>query len=229
MFLSSFLSDLVRLGWLALQDMIIGATETAAYTIEWAMAELILHPGAMKQVQAELDTVVGANRLVQESDVPNLPYLQAFIKEVFRMHPAVPLSLPRQSTHATEFLGFTLPACTYLILNIFAIHRDPSVYESPEVFNPERFVGRSQVDQTSAFNSYELMPFSAGRRMCPGSKLGNLLISLVLAHLLHSFDWCLPEGRSPESVDMTEAFGASMPMKTPLSLIARPKSPAFLY
>ena len=228
-FFLTWFSTLLRLGWLALQDMIIGATETAATTIGWAMAELILHPRAMKQVQEELDTVVGANRLVQESDIPNLLYLEAFIKEVFRMHPAVPLSLPRQSTHATELLGFMLPSCTHLILNIFAIQRDPSVYKNPEVFNPERFVGHSEVDQTSAFNAFELMPFSAGRRMCPGYKIGNLLISLVLAHLLHSFNWSLPEGQSPESVDMTETFGATMPMETPLSLIARPKSPVYLY
>lgn len=221
--------SLLHLGWLVLQDMIIGSTETIITTIGWAMAELILHPRAMKQVQGELDMVVGANRLVQESDIPNLPYLQAFIKEVFRMYPAVPLSLPHQSTHATELLGFKLPAGTRMILNIFAIHRDPSIYESPDVFNPERFVDLAKVDQTSAFNAYELMPFGAGRRMCPAYNLGNLLVSLVLAHLLHSFNWSLPEGHNPKNVDMTETFGATIPMRTPLCLIAQPKSPAFLY
>lgn len=145
------------------QDMIDGGTDTIATTVEWAMAELMLHPAVMKQAQDELNTVVGTNRTVQESDIAKLPYLQAIVKEAFRLHPAVALSLPRLSTGASSILGFHLPAQTELILNLFAIHRDPDVYTNPDTFDPQRFVDHPEVSTTSAYDSYELIPFSAGR------------------------------------------------------------------
>lgn len=194
------------------------------------MAELISHPESMKRAQDELELVVGGDRLVEESDLPNLPYLQAVIKEVYRMHPAVPLALPRESTKPSEVLGYKLPARTQLILNIAAIHRDPSVYDHPDTFDPERFVDHHlEVNPTSGFDSYELIPFSAGRRMCPAFNLGHLMVSLLLAHLLRSFDWSLPDGESADTYDMSESFGLKVDRKIPVSLIAHPKRPAYLY
>lgn len=204
-----------------------GGTETTSTSLEWAMAELMNHPEVMKQAQEEIDAVVGSDRVVEEADIANLPFLQAIVKEVFRLHPAIPLSLPRVSTQATELLGYQLPNETELILNIFAIHRDPAVYEAPESFDPARFMGKhADVTPTSGFDHYELIPFSAGRRMCPAYNLGTVMINLVLAHLLHSFDWSLPAG---ESLDMAETFGMSMQKTIPLRLVAHPKAPAFLY
>lgn len=196
------------------------------------MAELMLHPEVMKRAQGELEAVVGRARLVQESDLPNLPYLQAVVKEVYRMHPAAPLALPRLSTAASTLAGYHLPPRTYLTLNIFAIHRDPSVYDAPDTFNPQRFVDQPDVSATSGFSSYQLIPFSAGRRMCPAYALGDLMASLLLAHLLHTFDWTLPDdpARSAggDRLDMSEGFGLVMCKKVPLSLVAHPKSPASL-
>ena len=216
-----------------MQDMLLAGTETTSNTVEWAMAELMLHPDVMRRAQDELDTVVGVHRLVQESDIPNLPYLQAIVKEVFRLHTPAPLALPHQSTEASTVLGFHLPPHTHMILNLFAIHRDPSVYEDPESFNPQRFLDQHHPEAspttTSGFNSYELIPFGAGRRMCPAFNLANVMVSLQLAHLLHGFDWSLPEDRSAESLDMAEFFGISVSMKTPLRLVARPRTPAHLY
>ena len=219
------------LGWMIVQDILNGGSETSATTVEWAMAELISHPGSMKRAQDELELVVGADRLVAESDLPNLPYLQAVIKEVYRMHPALPLALPRESTKPSKVLGYNLPARTQLILNLAAIHRDPSVYAHPDTFDPERFVDHhlEEVNPTSGFDSYELIPFSAGRRMCPAFNLGHLTVSLLLAHLLHSFDWALPHGESAETYDMSETFGLTVHRKIPVSLIAHPKRPAYLY
>ena len=210
--------------------MLLAGTETMSNTVEWAMAELMLHPDVMQRAQDELDTVVSVHRLVQESDIPNLPYLQAIVKEVFRLHTPVPLALPHQSTEAANVLGFYLPAHTHMILNLFAIHRDPSVYEDPESFNPQRFVDKHpEASPTSGFNSYELIPFGAGRRMCPAFNLANLMVSLQLAHLLHGFDWSLPEDQSAESLDMAEFFGIAVSMKTSLRLVPRPRTPAYLY
>lgn len=217
------------LRWMG-QDILNGGSETSATTVEWAMAELVSHPEFMKRAQDELEVVVGAERVVEESDLPRLRYLQAVLKEVYRMHPAVPLALPRESTQPSTVLGYTLPARTQLILNLAAIHRDPSVYEDPDTFNPTRFVHHHhEVNPTSGFDSYELLPFSAGRRMCPAFNLGHLTVSLLLAHLLHSFDWSLPEGESAESYDMSETFGLTVHRKVPVSLIAHPRRPAYLY
>jgi flavonoid 3'-monooxygenase len=210
-----------------------GGTETSSTTIEWGMQELMLHRDILKRAQAELDLVVGANRVVQESDIPNLPYLQAIVKETFRLHTVVPLSLPRQSICASnDVLGYKLPVHTHLILNLYAIHRDPNVYENPDTFNPDRFLGNHHpdVNPTSGSDSYELIPFSAGRRMCPAVTLGNTLVSLLMAHLLHSFDWELPKGCDASRADwLEESFGLTLCSKIPLSVVARPRKPAFLY
>ena len=193
----------------------------------------MLHRDSLKRAQDELDLVVGADRVVQESDIPNLPYLQAIVKETFRLHPPAPLALPRKSIRASnDVLGYKFPADTHLILNLYAIHRDPDVYENPDTFNPDRFLGDHHlgVNPTSGSDSYELIPFGAGRRMCPAVTLGNLLVSLLLAHLLHSFDWDLPEGCDASRAEWwEESLGLTVCSKIPLSLVTRPRKAAFLY
>lgn len=212
---------------LILSDLLIGGTETSAGTVEYAMAELMRRPEIMQRLQDELNTVVGPDRVPQESDLPNLPFLEAVVKETFRLHPPTKLNLPRESTQAFEFRGFRLPNKTRLIINFFAIHRDPSVYESPDAFKPERFCGHTEINHLAAFQSFELTPFSAGRRMCPAAELGNMLVSMMLAHLAHSFDWELPKG--VDTVDMSEEFGLTVTLKNPLRLVATAKPPAYLY
>lgn len=210
--------------------MFSAGTETSSTTTEWAMAEMMLHPDMMKKAQDELNSVVGPERLVRETDIPNLPYLQAFVKEVFRVHPPGPLSVPRESTQASELLGFKIPAKTRLLLNVYAIHRDPSMYTNPDVFNPDRFLEHLEVSAVSGFDSFQLLPFGIGRRMCPASRLGNQMVLLLLAHLLHSFEWFFNDGEDLEHFDMSEAnFALTICRKTPVCLIAKPKAPAVLY
>ena len=204
-----------------LQEMLNAGTETSATLVEWAMAELARRSDLIKQAQNELDDVVGLNRLVQESDLPNLPFLQAIIKEAFRMHPPVPLLLPHESHQPTEFQGYHFPTGTMLFLNSFAIHRDPSVYKDPDMFDPSRFLAHPEVNHLSAHDFYELIPFGAGRRMCPAFTLGNTVSSLMLANLLYIFDWSLPEGQN--TVDMSEMNGLAVFMKHPLHLVAKPR------
>jgi cytochrome P450 len=188
--------------------------------VEWAMAELIQKPELLKEAQGELDAVVGNDRLMEEADFANLPLLQAIVKEVFRLHPPAPLVPPRESHQRAVAYGYQIPAGTRLIINLRALQRDPAVYESPDEFLPQRFVGRSDVNHLSGFDSYELIPFGVGRRMCPGYNLGNTLVSLMLGNLLHSYDWSLPPG---QHVDMTEWFGITVCRKEPLYLMAKPR------
>ena len=146
----------------------MAGSDTSATTAEWAMAQLMAHPDHMKRAREELGAVVGRDRLMQEPDLPNLPFLQAIVKESFRLHPAAPLGVPRTSSQEAEACGYKIPAASELLLNVRAIHRDPAVYhENPEEFDPQRFVDRPEANHLSGFDSYELIPFGVGRRMCP--------------------------------------------------------------
>lgn len=182
-------------------EFFFAGTHTSSATVEWAMAELITHPDLMKRAQAEVDGAVPADRLVRDSDIPNLPYLQAVVKETFRMHPVLSLGGPRETTRPIEVNGYKIPAQTRLFVNIFAVHRDPAVYTDPETFDPDRFLTQHlHTNHCSGFDSHELIPFGVGRRMCPGFHLGNTLVHLMLANLLHRFHWSLPEGETIATV-----------------------------
>jgi cytochrome P450 len=209
--------DLLKL----LQEMLNAGTETSSNTSEWAMAELIRRPELIERAQTEMDSVIGSKRLVEESDIQQLPFLQALMKENFRLHPPAPLLLPHESREPTELLGYHFPAGTELLVNAFAIHRDPSVYDNPDNFDPDRFLARPHVDHMSTSDPYELMPFGKGLRMCPGYRLANTMVALMLANLLYVFDWSLPEGQT--AVDMTETISLSVSKKQPLFLVPKPR------
>ncbi|KAK3147203.1 hypothetical protein QOZ80_3BG0279420 [Eleusine coracana subsp. coracana] len=142
-----------------------------------------------------------------------------------RMHPVAPLLTPRLSREDTSFGGYNIPAGTWVLINVWAIGRDPKVWESPMEFRPERFVG-SSVDVKG--QDYELLPFGSGRRMCPGIGLGLKMVYLALANLLHAFAWRLPDGMVAEELSM-EKYGLTVPRMIPLEAVAEPKLPAHLY
>ncbi|KAL0739772.1 hypothetical protein Bca4012_081285 [Brassica carinata] len=190
-----------------LLDLFSAGTDTNSSTVEWAMAELLQNPKAMKKVQDEIDSVIGQNGVVQESDISQLPYLQAVVKETFRLHPAAPLLLPRKAETNVEILGFHVPKDTQVLVNVWAVGRDPSRWENPNRFEPERFLGK-ETDVKG--RDYELTPFGAGRRICPGLPLAVKIVPLMLASLLYSFDWKLPNGVSSEDLDMDESFGLTL-------------------
>ncbi|XP_013635992.1 PREDICTED: cytochrome P450 76C4-like [Brassica oleracea var. oleracea] len=190
-----------------LLDLFSAGTDTNSSTVEWAMAELLQNPKAMTKVQDEIDSVIGQNGVVQESDISQLPYLQAVVKETFRLHPPAPLLLPRKAETDVEILGFLVPKDTQVLVNVWAVGRDPSTWENPNRFEPERFLGK---DTDVKGRDYELTPFGAGRRICPGLPLAVKTVHLMLASLLYSFDWKLPNGVASEDLDMDESFGLTL-------------------
>ena len=196
--------------------MLAGAMDTSSTTIGWAMSELIRHPDVMKKMQDELQEVVGLHRMVQESDLVNLEYLEMVVKEIMRLYPAGPLSIPRESLEDCTVDGFHIPKKSRVIVNVWAIGRDPSVWNDPHKFFPERFIG-SQIDLKG--NDFELIPFGGGRRGCPGMQLGLTMVRLLLAQLVHCFDWELPNGMLPSELDMTEEFGLTCPRAEDLMVI----------
>ncbi len=209
-----------------LQDMIGGGTDSSAITMEWALTELIRHPKIMKRAQEELDTVVGRTRLVLMSDLPNLPYLHAIIKENFRLHPALPLGVPHLNTKDVQILNYKIPANTTVIVNIWAIGRDSKVWKKPLEFDPDRF---SNSDIKVGGSSYNLLPFGSGRRRCPGSDLAQHMVQYGLATILHAFDWSPQPNIKLEDMNMMETFGAICPKVEPLVAIAKPRLSSQIY
>uniref|UniRef100_M8B769 Flavonoid 3'-monooxygenase n=1 Tax=Aegilops tauschii TaxID=37682 RepID=M8B769_AEGTA len=208
------------------QDLIAGGTESSAVTVEWAMSELMRRPATFDVATEELDRVVGRARWVTEKDMPNLPYIEAIVKESMRMHPIVPLLTPRLAREDATIDGYDIPKGARVLINVWAIGRDPELWDAPEEFKPERFLGSKMgvIGQ-----DLELLPFGSGRRMCPGYNLGLKVVHLSLANLLHGFTWRLPEGVRKEDLSMEEVFGLSTGRKYPLQVVAKPKLPNHLY
>ncbi|KAF7850598.1 hypothetical protein BT93_L5202 [Corymbia citriodora subsp. variegata] len=189
-------------------DIMGASIDTSATAIEWAISELIRHPQVMKKLQHELKKVVGMNRIVEESDIESLDYLNMVVKETLRLHPPVPLLLPHESIEDCTVGGFHIRRKSRVFVNVWAIGRDPHVWEDPEKFIPERFEGPS-IDLRG--HDFQLLPFGSGRRGCPGMQLGLTVIRLLVAQLAHCFDWELPDGMSSSELDMSEEFGLTIP------------------
>ncbi|KAL6988092.1 hypothetical protein U1Q18_013836 [Sarracenia purpurea var. burkii] len=209
-----------------LWDMITAGTDTTAISVEWAMAELVKNPRTQQKAQEELDRVIGSERVVTESDFSSLPYLQSVAKEALRLHPPTPLMLPHRANSNVKIGGYDIPKGSNVHVNVWAVARDPAVWKNPLEFRPERFF-EEDVDMKG--HDFRLLPFGAGRRVCPGAQLGINLVTSMLGHLLHHFEWTLPEGVKPEEIDMSENPGLVTYMKTPLQAVAKPRLPAHLY
>ncbi|KAL0793110.1 hypothetical protein Bca101_064487 [Brassica carinata] len=193
-----------------LMDMVIGSTDTSLHVIEFTMAELLNKPDIMKRAQQELDEVVGKDKIVEESHIPKLPYILAIMKESMRLHPVVPLLIPHRPSETTVVTGFTIPRDSKILINVWAIHRNPDVWENPLEFDPNRFLDKSYDFNGNDFN---YIPFGSGRRMCAGIAMGERVVLYNIATLLHSFDWKLPHG---ETIKVEEKFGITLKLKSPL-------------
>jgi cytochrome P450 len=184
------------------------------------MAELLRNPSSMAKAREELAQVIGPKPEIEESDISKLAYLQAIVKETFRLHPPAPLLLPHQAETTTEIGGgYEVTKGARVLVNVWAIGRDSRVCPEPEKFLPERFLGK-EIDFRG--RDFELLPFGSGRRMCPGMPLAVRMVHLMLACLLHRFEWRLPPDVEKNGVYMTEKFGAIMSLATPLNAIAKP-------
>ncbi|CAL1375542.1 unnamed protein product [Linum trigynum] len=197
-------------------DLFVAGTDTTSSTLEWAMTELLRNRNILAKAKEELDQKIGSGNHLRESDISRLPYLQSIIKETFRLHPAIPLLLPRKAGADVEICGFVVPKGSQIMVNAWAIGRDPATWDNPNSFVPERFVG-SDVDPKG--NSFELIPFGAGRRICPGLPLVMRMLHMMLGSLIHWFDWKLADGVEPKNLDMEEKFGITLQKAKPLLVV----------
>nr|ASY08116.1 iridoid oxidase [Nothapodytes nimmoniana]QNS29992.1 cytochrome P450 [Nothapodytes nimmoniana] len=203
---------------IVIMEMFFAGSETTSISIEWGFAELLRNPNAFNKVREEIDRVVGLDRKVEESDMDNLPYLQAVVKETLRLHPALPLLLPRNTMEDTNYMGYLIPKGTQVFVNAWAIGRDPQHWDDPLTFNPERFL-ESKVEYKG--QHFELIPFGSGRRICVGFPLAHRVVHLALATLVQAFDWEFSNGLTPKTLDMDEKLGLTLRKKNPIKVIPK--------
>lgn len=202
------------------QDFFTAGTDTTSSTLEWAMTELLRNPEKMAKAQVELEQVLGKNKVVGEFDISKLPYLQAIVKETLRMHPPTVFLLPRKANNDVELYGYVVPKNAQVFVNVWAISRDPNHWENPNSFSPERFI-EHEIDMKG--QDFGLIPFGAGRRICPGDMLAFRMLNLMLGSLLHGFNWKVGDGISPQDLDMTDKFGITIQKAIPLRALPIPK------
>ena len=202
------------------QNIFVAGTDTGAATIVWAMTALMKNPSKLKRLQVEIRDFAGKNGIgtIGEDDVEELHYLKAVIKEAMRLYPPVPLLVPRETIERCNIEGYEIQPKTLVHVNAWAIARDPECWENPDEFLPERFLD-SDIDVKG--KDFELIPFGAGRRGCPGISLGLATVELALANLLYSFDWELPSGMKIQDIDTDVSPGITMHKKHALCLVAK--------
>jgi len=212
---------------LELQEMLAGGMDPTTIALEWALTEIIHNPEIMNRAQEELDRVVGTNRRVHESDLPNLPYLDSIVKETFRLHPPSPFTLGRVNVKDAQLLHYKIPANTTVLINIWVVNRDPKAWKKPLEFIPDRFLN---TNISLSGSNYNLLPFGSGRRRCPGMHLSQHVVHCALATLIQTFDWSPQLGVKPQDMNMMEGYkGAFLVKVDPLIVIAKPRQPLQFY
>ncbi|MED6210076.1 hypothetical protein PIB30_060627 [Stylosanthes scabra] len=200
-----------------IMDIFMTGTDTTATSIEWALAALINNPHVMKKARQEIDSVTANNRLIQESDIANLPYLQAIVKETLRLHPVIPL-FNRYSTKTSIICGYKIPSKTAVFINLWSMGRDPKIWEDPLEFKPERFLDEERQLLDLRGQNFQLLPFGTGRRMCPAASLALLTVPSNLATLIQCFEW-----KVDGIVSMKEKPGLTLCRAHPLTCVPVPR------
>ncbi|CAH9087599.1 unnamed protein product [Cuscuta europaea] len=206
---------------------LLGAgSDTTVTTLTWALSLVLNNEDVLKKIRDELDMHVGKERLVNDSDINNLTYLQAVVKETLRLYPAGPLLVPHEAQHDCTINNYCVFKGTRLLINASKIHRDPSYWADPDIFKPERFLTDQHREIDVRGKHFELLPFGSGRRICPAISFALESVQLGLANIIQGFDVRRP---SSDLIDMSEALGLSVTKVTPLQVLITPRLPFHLY
>ncbi|KAL1221769.1 Cytochrome P450 71B8 [Cardamine amara subsp. amara] len=205
-----------------MSDVVLAGVNAGTVTMIWTMTELTRHPRVMKKLQEEIRATLGSNKeRITEEDLEKVEYLNLVIKETFRLHPPAPLLLPRETMSEIKIQGYNIPKNAMLKINTYTIGRDPKCWTNPEEFIPERFLN-SSINYKG--QHYELLPFGAGRRSCPGMTLGITILELGLLNILYFFDWTLPNGMTIADIeDGALNLGKKVPLKLVPTLRSSPR------
>ncbi|KDP28120.1 hypothetical protein JCGZ_13891 [Jatropha curcas] len=191
--------------------------DSSAATMEFMMVELVKNPRIMKKAQEEIRRVVGNSKSkITESDISQMEYLKCGMKETVRFHGSG--VVPRQTSANVKLKGYDIPAKTRVLINLWAIHMDPTLWDWPEEFLPERFLNSS--DDSNEEHKKLLFSFGTGRRVCPGMAYAYVEIEYAIANLLYWLDWAFPNGARGEDLDISEICTFAISKKTPLWVVA---------
>ncbi|KAF2298998.1 hypothetical protein GH714_029629 [Hevea brasiliensis] len=202
------------------KDTVLGGTDTTSTMVEWVIAELMQNQEVMEKVHQELDEVVGLNNCVEEFHLPRLFFLDAVVKETFRLHPALPLLVPHCPSQSCTVGGYTIPKGTAVFLNVYAIHRDPNLWDNPLEFRPDRYLNKQTTKFDYSGNNIQFLPFGSGRRICAGLPVAEKMLMYQLASLLHAFEWKLPNDTKPE---LSDKYGIVVKVLKPVVVIPTPR------
>ncbi|KAH7097919.1 cytochrome P450 [Auriculariales sp. MPI-PUGE-AT-0066] len=211
--------DIIR--W-TLGSMYGAGGETTASTLQTFFLTMALHPDVQRRAQAEIDSVTGGDRLPTYEDRGSLPYVDALLKEVMRWHPAVSTSIPHCSIEEDYYRGWTIPAQTIIIVNIWRIMHDPQVYPDPHTFNPGRYLNGETNPSLNPDPRASI--FGHGRRACPGRHLADASVFLVIVTSLASFNISAPENSSGEPVPEPRFIGGVVSHPDDYECVLKPRS-----
>ncbi|EDO42736.1 predicted protein [Nematostella vectensis] len=172
-----------------LSDIFGGGLESTISSLRWCVAFLIYHPEVQARAQAELDDVIG-EKFPTLADREKLPYIEAVIAETLRMGSNVPLAIPHKAIRDTAFRERAIPKGTTVLLNLWAIHRDPKEWSNPEEFYPGRFINSNGEFEVPSKLSF--LPFSLGRRVCVGQSVAKAELFLIVARMIQRYTFETP-------------------------------------
>ncbi|KAL4578749.1 hypothetical protein LXL04_014880 [Taraxacum kok-saghyz] len=202
-------------------EMFTAGTDTTTSTLEWAMAELLHNPHIYEKLRIELRTTISLNENLDEKHIDKLPYLKAVIKETLRLHPPLPFLVPHMAMQSCQMLGYTIPKETQVLVNVWAIGRDPKTWHNALEFKPERFLDHDKMVDYKG-QHFDFIPFGSGRRMCPAIPLASRVLPMALGSILHKFDWILGDGIKAKDMNMKERMGITLRKAIPLKAIPIP-------
>ncbi|XP_012856169.1 PREDICTED: cytochrome P450 CYP82D47-like [Erythranthe guttata] len=214
--IKTFVVSMMSLVQSCMQNVILGLDTTSVYLTR-LLSAVISNKEVMKLAQEEIDMKVGKQRWVQESDLNDLPYLYAVIKETLRLYPPLPLTLPHEASENCQLSGYLIPKGTQLFVNLWKLHRDPQFWPEPEKFMPERFLKGHNED------GVDFIPFGCGRRSCPGATFALRVVGFAMARLLHGFDFAAPVCMDEGLFDITTAKA------NPVEMMVNPRLSSQLY
>ncbi|XP_051143650.1 cytochrome P450 CYP82J17-like [Andrographis paniculata] len=208
-----------------ISGLILAGSDTTSVHMTWIVSLLLNNDQVMQRARAEISEKVGNERWVQESDIKNLVYLHAIVKEALRLYPPGPLAVPHEAIEDCNISGYDIPKGTRVMVNLWKLHRDPSMWTDPDRFVPERFLMENPGVDFSGHH-HEFIPFGSGRRACPGASFAMQVTYLTIARLLQGFDITIVSGNG---VDMKEGMGITLVKESPLEVAVTPRLPSLMY
>ncbi|KAK3436880.1 hypothetical protein EUGRSUZ_E03537 [Eucalyptus grandis] len=207
-------------------EMLMAAVDNPSNAVEWAMAEVINRPELLNKAKEEIDRVVGKERLVQESDIPQLNYIKACGREAFRLHPIAPFNVPHVALSDAVVAGYHIPKGSHILVSRMGLGRNPEVWDEPTKFKPERHIMGDAVEVVLTEPDLRFISFSSGRRGCIAAQLGTTMTVMLLARLIQGFNWSTPP--NIYSISLNESRD-DLSLAEPLVLQAEPRLPNYLY